>query len=84
MRVTFDSTHVEGDFYEFNVASPDRDENGFPIHHRHAIEGSLHFETSFALTAPSSANPRVSPTEYGETWTKLGILMCGKRSVDYS
>lgn len=54
MRVTFDTTHIEGDFYEFNAASPDRNEFGNPIHHVHAIAGSLHFETYVDLAAAAS------------------------------
>ncbi len=61
IRVAFNTTHIDGDFYEYNIASPDPyDENGYLKHHVHPIAGSLHFETVVDLAAAASpGEPRI-------------------------
>jgi len=51
IRVTFDTTHIVGDFLALN----DRDENGYVIHNPHPVAGDLHFETVIDLAAAASS-----------------------------
>ena len=72
MHVTFDTTHIEGDFYEINIASPDRNEFGDPIHHPHPITGRFQFETDVDLAA---ANAPGAPQLFNyRLWGDIDVL----------
>jgi len=69
MRVTFDSTHIVGDFLELN----DHDELGYVIHNPHPIAGRLQFETYIDLAA--AASPSEPPQLFNSRlWGDIDVL----------